>query len=94
MDRSAFIDKVAAQLKQWNAEIENLEAKADKAKAVAKADYRKHIEDLRIKKQAVQDRLEDAKQTSDEAWEELKSGAEEAYKTMKNACQTAMSKFR
>jgi len=94
MDRNAFIDKMAAQLKQWNAEIEDLEAVAEKAKDVAKADYQKHIEDLRNKRQTVEDKLADIKQASDQAWEELKSGAEEAFNAMKNAFQTAMSKFK
>lgn len=94
MDRKAFIDKLAAQLKQWDAEIEKLEAKAEKAQADAKADYHQQIEELRDKKQAAQDKLEEVKQAGEEAWEELKSGAEEAFDTMKNAFQTAMSKFK
>jgi chromosome segregation ATPase len=94
MNRKAFIDKLAAQLKVWDSEIEKLEAKAEKAKADAKADYQKEIKNLRDKKQAAQDKLEAVRQSGESAWEELKSGAEDAFDTMKNALQTAMSKFQ
>ncbi|HEU18598.1 MAG TPA: DUF2254 domain-containing protein [Deltaproteobacteria bacterium] len=94
MNRKAFIDKLAAQLKQWDADIDKLEAKAEKAKAEAKADYQKQIEDLRDKKQTAKDKLDEVKQAGEEAWEELKSGAEEAFDTMKNAFQSAIAKFK
>jgi len=94
MDRKAFIDKMSAQLKIWDAEIDKLEAKAEKAKADAKADYKKEIKDLRAKKQAAKDKLETVRQSGEMAWKELKSGAEKAYDTMKNAFQAAMSKFK
>lgn len=94
MDREAFIDKMTAQLKQWNAEIDKLEAKAEEAQADAKADYRKQIRDLRDKKQAAQDKLEKVKQGGEEAWEELRSGAEEAVDTMKDAFHKAVSKLK
>jgi len=90
MDREAYIDKLTAQLKQWDAELEKLEAKAGEAKA----GYRKQIKDLRDKKQAAQERKEEVKQASEESWEEIKSGVEEAFGTMKNALQSAMSKFK
>ena len=34
-DRKAFIDKLAAQLKEWDDEIEKLETKAQKARSDA-----------------------------------------------------------
>jgi prefoldin subunit 5 len=94
MDRKAFIDKLAAQLKLWDAEIEKLEAKTEKIGAEAKIKYQKQIEHIRDKKQAAQDKLEEVKQAGEEAWKDLKSWAEEAFDTMKNAFQEAMSKFK
>ncbi len=94
MNRKAFIDKVAAQLKQWDAEIAKLEARAQKAGADAEANYSKQIENLRSKKQAAQDNMEQVKQASDEAWHELRSGAEKAFDDVKTAFQSALSKFK
>ena len=94
MDRKAFIDKLTAQLKKWDDDIDKLEAKAQKAKADVRADYNKQIQDLRDKKKAAQGRLQEVKHAGEEAWEDLKSGAEEAYDSIKNAFQSAMSKFK
>jgi len=94
MDRKAFIDKLTAQLKKWDNDIDKLEAKAQKAKADVRADYNKQIQDLRDKKKAAQGRLEEVKNAGEEAWEDLKAGAEEAYDSIKNAFQSAMSKFK
>jgi len=94
MERKAYIDKLAAQLKQWDAEIDKLEARVNKAEAGAKADYQKQIKDLCDKKQAAQDKFEEVKQSGEEAWNELKSGTEEVFNTLKNAFQSAKSKFK
>ena len=98
MDRQAFINTLTAKLKQWDDDIDRLEAKAQKAKAEVKAevkaDYNKHIQDLRDKKKAAQERLEEVKHAGEEAWEDLKSGSVEAYDSLKNAFQSAMSKFK
>ena len=94
MGRKAFIDKLTAQLKKWDDDIDKLEAKAQKAKADVRADYHKQIQDIRDKKKAAQGRLQEVKHAGEEAWEDLKSGAEEAYDSIKNAFQSAMSKFK
>jgi multidrug resistance efflux pump len=94
MDRKAYIDKLATQLKQWDAELEKMEAKAQKAKADVKADYNRQIQELRRKKAVAKNRLEEVKNAGEDAWKELKSGAEEAFKDMKNAFQSALSKFK
>jgi chromosome segregation ATPase len=93
MDRKAFIEKLTSQLKQWDAEIEQLEAKANNAEADIKAKYQKQIEILRDKMQAAHDRLEELDQAGEEAREALQSGVEEAFGALMNAFQTAKSKF-
>ena len=94
MDRKAFIDKLTAKLKQWDDDIDKLEARAQKAGADVRAEYNKHIQDLRDKKKAAQERLEEVKHAGEEAWEDIKSGSVEAYDSIKNAFQSALSKFK
>ena len=51
MDRKAFIDKLDAQLKQWDAEIEKMEkAIIKEKKADPRISYNKKIEEFRNKK--------------------------------------------
>lgn len=94
MDRKAYIDKLAGQLKEWDAELEKMEAKTQKAKADIKADYESKIEELREKKEVAQNKLKEVKSASEDSWEELKSGAEDAFNDMKTAFKSALSKFR
>ena len=39
-DRKTYIDKMAAKLKEWDADIQKLEAKTDAVKVDVKAEYR------------------------------------------------------
>jgi hypothetical protein len=45
--KEAYQKKLQAQLDEWNAEIEQLKAKADKAEAESQLEYYKKIEELR-----------------------------------------------
>ncbi|MBN2365999.1 MAG: coiled coil domain-containing protein [Calditrichaeota bacterium] len=93
-DRQMYIDKLSAQLKEWDAEISKLEAKADKVKADARIEYEKQITDLQNKKLEVKNRIGEIREAGEDAWEELKEGAEKSIQTMKNALNNALSRFK
>ena len=94
MERKAFIEKLDAQLKQWNADIEKLEARAREAKAEARIKYEQQLRDLRTKKADAQTRLDEVKQAGDDARKTLRKGAENAFEEMKSAFATAASKLK
>jgi hypothetical protein len=93
MDRQAFIEKLNARLKQWDAEMDKLEARAQEAKADARIKYERRLAEVREKKTTAQRRLEEVKQSSENAWQELKKGAENAFDEVKQAFESARSKF-
>ncbi|MHB8789734.1 MAG: sll1863 family stress response protein [Desulfobulbaceae bacterium] len=92
--RKAFEEKLDAQIDELNAQIALLKAKADKAKAEAKIEYRKSIEGLQLKRDTARAKLHELKSSSDEAWEDLKSGAEKAWDDLKSAFHAAAAKFK
>jgi hypothetical protein len=92
--RKAYEEKLDAQLKEWNAQIDLLKAKADKAKADVKIDYYKTIDTLQRKQDAARTKLQELKTAGDEAWEDLKTGAEKAWSEVKAAYHDATSKFK
>jgi uncharacterized coiled-coil DUF342 family protein len=94
VDRKAFIDKLTTQLREWDAEIDKLEAKAQKAKADVKVEYNQQVQELKQKRDAAQNRLAEAIKAGDEAWDELKSGADKAFDEMKFALEAAISRFK
>jgi hypothetical protein len=93
-DRKAYIDKMAAKLKEWDADILKLEAKTDAVKADVKAEYRKQIEELRKKRTEAQQKLNVIKEAGEGAWEELKTGIETSWKILGDSIKTAIGKFK
>jgi hypothetical protein len=92
--RKAYIEKLEAQLQEWNAQINLFKAKANKAKAEAKIDYYKTIDTLERKQEAARAKLKDLKIAGDEAWEDVKKGAEKAWADIRTAYKDAASRFK
>ncbi len=76
-NREEYIDKLAAQLKEWSAKIDEVEIKARAAKADAKVGYENQIRQLKDKREAAAQKLQELKSSSAEAWGTLKAGAED-----------------
>ena len=94
MDREEYIDKLAAKLREWNSEIEKLEAKMEGAKAEKRGQYRERIEKLRSRRDAGRDKLEELKRADSRAWEDLKHGVERAFDEIERALKSALSEFK
>lgn len=94
MDRKAFIEKLVGRIRQWENEIDKLEAKAQEAEAELKVEYGRQIEELRSQKKAMEEKLEKLEQAGDAAWQELKGSLETALNNMDNALRSALEKFK
>lgn len=92
--REDYIDRLAAQLKEWSARIDELEVKAHLAKADMKDIYEEQIKLLKDQRNASQKKLDDLKVASAEAWDTLKTGAETAWAEMQKAVSEAKAKFK
>ncbi len=92
--KEAYEKKLQAQLDEWEAGIDKLQAKADQAEAEAKIDYYKQIEELRAMKEAAGKKLSELQATGDDAWEDLKAGVESSWASLRNAVKSATSRFK
>jgi chromosome segregation ATPase len=92
--RKAYEEKLDAQLKDWNAQITLLKAKAENAKADARVDYYKTIEALEQKQNKAKTKLQELQNAGDEAWEAVKTGVEKVWDEFKTAYHDAASKFK
>ena len=81
----ANIDKMEAQLKQWAVLIDSLAAKAEKAGARAKIEYRLSIDDLKAKRAVAQAKVDEFKAAGIEKWEGFKAGIERAWSDLEIA---------
>jgi len=91
--RKQYIDKMAAKLKVWDAEVQKLQAKADAAKTDKKVEYNQQIKELQNKKEEAQQKLEEIKEASGEAWKELKDGVDKSWKILGDSIKNALGKF-
>lgn len=91
--KETYQQKLQAQLDEWNAEIEKLKAKSDKAEADIKLEYYEEIEDLRVRQEAAREKLTTLKNASDDAWQDLKAGIDDAWHTLGEAVQKAVARF-
>ena len=94
MKREEYIDKLAAQLKEWSVKIDEIESKAKAATADMKTEYEKQIGQLKDKQDIAMQKLQELRGASTEAWDALKAGSEAAWADLKNAVTAAKDKFK
>ena len=92
--RNAYQEKLEAQLRLWNARLDEWKARADIAKADAKIDMQRQVKALRAKQEAALQKLAALKGAGDGAWEDLKVGVGRAWEDCKEAFDKAAAKFK
>ncbi len=92
--RDAYVQKLKDQIDQWNSDIDNLQEKAGKMGADAKAEMQKHVEELKAKRKDLEEKLKPVQKASGEAWEDLKGGTNQALKALGDAVTAAKSRFK
>lgn len=93
-DKKSFLQKLAVQLQEWDTEIDELKVKAHLAKADAKDELLKQIEELRVKRDTAQTKLKQMQEVSDEAWDDIRTGLEKSWTELSGAFRSAMAKFK
>ena len=92
--KEAYLSKREAELKEWDAEIMKLQAKAEQAKAQVQIVYYEQIEALRVQQTTVRDKLAEMRQATGEAWESVKVGFDSAWTELKSGLAGAAAKFK
>jgi predicted nucleic acid-binding Zn-ribbon protein len=69
--RDQYVAKTKRQLDELNAQIDNVEAHAKKAKQEARQTYDKELTDLRQQSAAAKTRLDAIKSSAEDKWESL-----------------------
>jgi len=80
-----FIARMKSRLDEWNAELHELEARAESAEAYARDKYRHALEELREKRGAAEMKLEEIRRASEETWEDARDDAEKTWTAFKAA---------
>jgi len=81
--------KLEAQLQDWDNQLDQLMAKAKKARGDARLKLQDEIDDLRSQRAALQGQFDDLRERGEGAWEDLKEGAETAWRDINDALRKA-----
>lgn len=93
MDKETYQAKLQAQLDQWKAEIDKLQAKSREASADMQIKYEEQINNLRERRDELEAEHEKIRSASAEAWRDFKTGADAAWDNMSKAMKSAWSRF-
>lgn len=93
-NRDEYVEKLKAQLDQWNTQLATCESAAREATSEAKMELEKQIGIMRSRLDDMVFRMELLKGASTDAWQEIARGADEARKTMQDAFEKARFHFK
>lgn len=91
--RHEYIDKLKEKLDEWDADIDELEARAQNTKTELEFEIKDQITALKVRRDIMKLKLNEIRDSSEEAWEDIKVGAEEAWADVKEAMKKAKSHF-
>ena len=92
--KNAYKQKMEAQLKEWSAQINLLEAKIENAGADVKVKRADVLKDLRAKQHAASAKMKELEKASGQAWEQVKETADKVWDDLKKGVADAHSKFK
>ena len=92
MDKKIYIEKVQAQIREWEAKLDLLHAKADKATADTKINYMKQIDKLKQQKSHVEEQLAEIRDAGEDLWEDIKDKLDTAQEEMRGILHKIFSK--
>lgn len=88
-----YIDEARKGVEAVNTSIENLGQRVENMTGEAKIEAQRTLDDLRARRDAYLEELDEASADSAQAWEDVKSGLDRAWSDLESAAATAMDRF-
>lgn len=92
--RDEYVNKLKAQLDDWNALIDRWEEQARNRSEDARRESEKRLNELRRKRDELRARLPEIQSAGEQAFEDLRDGANRAWKELSSAFDRARSHFK
>jgi len=91
--KDVYREKLEAQLDEWQARIDELEAKAAQANAEVKIVYQERVSDLRAKQNAAREQLAELATASEHAWDNMTKNLGDFLSKVGQAVKDAVSRI-
>lgn len=92
--RTEYIEKLSAQMVEWDNQIDRLKDKAESATPESKTDYSQSIAALKAKRDEAALKLQGISAAGDDEWEELKAGTEQVWGEVSSILRDAVLKIK
>jgi hypothetical protein len=89
-----YVIKMETQLKKFDADVDALAAKGEKANEAARATYHEQMKSLRANRDAAQKTFQEIRVATEAAGAQLHAGMEVAWETMQKALEKASADLR
>lgn len=93
-EKHAYEQKIAAQIAEWDAQIELLKAKSNNLAADAKLEYEEQLNELDKKKSELSVYLSELADKADDAWEDIKDETERKWNKLSEAFDCFITKLK
>ena len=91
--RDEYVEKIKAQIDDWNADITKVEERAAQASDEMKTKYEQCLDSLRAERAAAYQKIEQIIDASDDAWDEIQANADDLWERSKAAFAAAKREF-
>lgn len=92
--RTEYVEKLSAQMVEWDVQIDLLKDKAENAIPKVKFEFAKSISALQLKRDQAAVELQGIAMTSDDQWQDLKEGIERIWHEAQQILRDAIAKVR
>jgi recombinational DNA repair ATPase RecF len=92
--QDAYKQKRAAQLKEWTAQINLLEARVENAGAEMAVKRAEALRELRTRQRVASEKMLELEKSTGDAWGQVKETADQIWEDLKNGVAEAHSKFK
>jgi len=89
-ERTEYVERLSAQMVEWDVQIDNLKEKAESATSEEKFYYFETIAALQLKRDQAAEKLQGISAASDDEWEDLRTGAEQIWREVKDLFKNAI----
>ncbi len=82
-ERTEYVEKLSAQMVEWDTQIDRLKEKAESATPEEKFEYAKAISAFQLKRDEAAESLQGISVAGDDDWKNMKKGAEQIWAEVK-----------
>ncbi len=93
-NKQHFEKQLEAQLDKYDAQINELKARAKKADAERRIELNRKLDELDSLRESAGRKLEEVKSAGADAWDDLRTSAEGAWKSLRLGIESATDRFR